>query len=98
MGGKDCKICRMNLLTAPQALVSTRKMGLRALVTRKCDDCLTRTITDSRTIMNRVIPLTMVRLCFSIMVQPIQRSFSANSTPITPRETSSSVPCIPTGS
>lgn len=55
MGGRDCKICRRYRLTDPHALVSTRKSGLKALVTRKCEDCLTSTVIASRNIMVRVI-------------------------------------------
>lgn len=55
MGGKDCKICLKYLLTEPQALVSTKKIGLSDLVTRKCVDCLIKTVIASTNIITSVM-------------------------------------------
>lgn len=54
IGGSDWKICRMKRLTPPQWHVSTKKIGQRARVTRKWDDCRTSTVTASTNIMPRV--------------------------------------------
>lgn len=55
MGGSVRSICLINLLTPPQYLVSIRKMGLSARVTRKCEDCRTRIVIASRNIIANVM-------------------------------------------
>lgn len=55
IGGNVNKICRINRRTPPQYLVSTRKIGRNARVTRKCDDCLTKIVNASTNIIAKVI-------------------------------------------
>lgn len=55
IGGSVKSICLINLLTPPKHLVSTKKIGLRARVTRKCDDCRTNTVIASKNMMTNVI-------------------------------------------
>lgn len=52
----------------------------------------------STAITMSVMPFNAVRLWFNIVLYPVHLSFKPSSTAIMPRASSSSVPCMPTGS
>lgn len=56
IGGNDWNICLINRLTPPKWWVSRIKIGLRALVTRKCGVCRTIRTRTSIVITANVIP------------------------------------------